>query len=63
MPAGTYEEYYSSKVGRKKFDHVYRCLVGDCTWTTKKSTSLVVHIRKHFGMYPYECKLCGKSFT
>ena len=37
--------------------------MGDCTWTTQKSTSLVVHIRKHFELYPYECKICGKSFT
>ena len=60
LPQGSYEEVYTARQGRKKLNHFYRCNVEDCRYETRKSTTLVVHVRKHFDICPFTCAHCGK---
>ena len=63
LPEGSYKEFYTEKIGRQKLDHYYRCNVDGCNHKFSRSTALIVHVRKHFNMRPYECHICKKSYT
>lgn len=54
LPPGSFEVVRMNQ-SRERKQKFYRCKVGDCRETFKKSTRIVVHVWKHLNLRPFKC--------
>ena len=62
LPSNSYRTVATKKNGRSSTT-TYICLYPDCDYTNRKSTTFIVHARKHYGICPFKCAFCGRCFT
>mmetsp|Transcript_742 Transcript_742/g.1119 ORF Transcript_742/g.1119 Transcript_742/m.1119 type:complete len:191 (+) Transcript_742:865-1437(+) len=63
IPSEWHEVIQVRNEDTKRLKLYFRCKYEGCTAVFSKSCNLRDHFRKHTSSRPYECELCGKSFT
>ena len=49
--------------GNNERIRMHRCMVKGCNFVHRRSTDMVVHVRKHYAIKAYSCSMCDQTFT